>query len=80
MGLYKVNRRIVHNHKPYNPGSQIELSDREAKQMKNGQITAVPQKPVAAPAEPVAPPQATPETTQKKPAVTGTDEKTAPVK
>ena len=56
MALYKVNRRIVLNGSAYNPGSEIELIDSQAAQMKNGQVTAVP---VAAspvvPAKPVMP-------------------------
>ena len=60
MGMYKVNRRIVLNGKAYNPGSQIDLTDAQAKEMKNGQITAIPStvaEPVeSVPAAPVKPP------------------------
>jgi hypothetical protein len=57
MALYKVNRRILHNGKPYNPGSVIELTDVQAKRMTNGQVSPAPErvKPSVAPSKPVIP-------------------------
>jgi hypothetical protein len=42
MTAYKVNRRIVMNGQEYNPGSKIDLTDAQADQMKNGQISVIP--------------------------------------
>lgn len=51
MPRYKVNRRIIHNFKAYNPGSEIDLTDAQAAQMKNGQITPIAGEPAPADAK-----------------------------
>jgi len=46
--LYLVKRRIIHNGKAYNPGATVELDDKQAAQMVNGQIVpAEPEGPKA---------------------------------
>jgi hypothetical protein len=87
MALYKVNRRIVMGGKAYNPGvegeNEIELTDKQAAQMKNGQVTLMlesttppTQAPVAAkPTLPVpsksANPQSPTKSTRKQPDLPG---------
>ena len=39
MARYRVERRILLNFRAYNPGSEIELTEAQAKQFRNGQIT-----------------------------------------
>ena len=94
MALYKVNRRIVHDHEAFNPGSTIELTDRQAAQMKNGQVSLIPEvaskPPISAPKPTPLPvrPTATilPQVSKTKPVIeaqaagTETDSITAPAK
>ena len=73
--LYKVNRRILINLKAYNPGSEVELTDKQAAQMRNGQVTLIKAAPV--PEVKVSEPKA--EEVKAEPEGTGTEEKAAPV-
>jgi hypothetical protein len=68
MTLFKVNRRILQNGKTFLPGSQIDLTDKQAAQMKNGQISPMPAevKKAAAPSKPTTP-GAAPAGQQQKP-------------
>jgi hypothetical protein len=74
MASYKVNRRILHDGLEYKPGSEIELTEKQAAQMKDGQVTLIPAAPKPAPKPAVPTPPAAP-----KPAAPGTDKDTAPV-
>lgn len=39
MARYRVERRILLDFRAYNPGSEVDLTEAQAKQFRNGQIT-----------------------------------------
>jgi len=79
MPSYKVNRRILHDGLEYKPGTEIELTEKQAAQMKDGQITLIPVAPKSAAPVPAPKPAVPTPPAAPKPAATGTDKDTAPV-